>query len=309
MALLASTDVDVPLSQAENFRRFTSGAELNVATGSSRLGLPVDYITALGTDPNGDFLLDKIRHSGIGTEFILRNSSFSTGVYFKDKVASGDPQVLYLRKNSACANLTYEEIVKSCPEFNLSNYSHAHLTGIYPAISDTASSVFDQLITALNAADVYTSFDPNLRPKLWQSQELMIRTTNEAAHRANLVLPGVAEGQVLVGSEDPEKIADFYLENGRRTECVVVKLGSRGAYFKTNAQESGFVDGLKVAQIVSTVGAGDGFAVGMLSGLMSGKTVVQSVQRAVIIGALAVTSEGDSDGYPTAEQLRQYEVE
>ncbi len=57
---------------------------------------------------------------------------------------------------------------------------------------------------------------------------------------------------------------------------------------------------------MDTVGAGDGFAVGLLSGLLQNDSLTQSVRRANAIGSLAVQSTGDNDGYPTEQQLQRY---
>lgn len=131
----------------------------------------------------------------------------------------------------------------------------------------------------------------------------MIVTINEAAKQANYVLPGIEEGKILTGYKNPEDIASYYLDAG--VELVVIKLGEQGAFFKT-AREQGMVEGIKVNQIVDTVGAGDGFAVGLLSGLLQNDSLTQSVMRANAIGSLAVQSPGDNDGYPTEQRLQKY---
>ena len=62
-------------------------------------------------------------------------------------------------------------------------------------------------------------------------------------------------------------MADFYLDRGAR--CVVVKLGAQGAYY-ASAEQRGTVPALPVPRVVDTVGAGDGFAVGVISALLEG---------------------------------------
>ena len=64
--------------------------------------------------------------------------------------------------------------------------------------------------------------------------------------------------------------------------------------------------GFKVAQVVDTVGAGDGFALGLITALMEGKSQRDAVVRANAIGAFAVQAPGDNDGYPTPEQLQAF---
>lgn len=131
----------------------------------------------------------------------------------------------------------------------------------------------------------------------------MVKEINEAAFQADYVLPGLAEGEILTGFKNPRDIASFYLDKG--VELVVIKLGPAGAFYKTAAEE-GTVLGFPVEKVVDTVGAGDGFAVGVISGLLEGLSIHDAVMRGNAIGSLAVQSPGDNDGYPTKEQLNKY---
>jgi len=54
---------------------------------------------------------------------------------------------------------------------------------------------------------------------------------------------------------------------------------------------------------VDTVGAGDGFAVGVISALLEGRTLQQAIRRGNKIGSLAIQVQGDSEGLPTREAL------
>lgn len=60
----------------------------------------------------------------------------------------------------------------------------------------------------------------------------MIRTINDLAKQSQIILPGINEGEILTGSSEPEKIANFYLEQSPLTKIVVVKLGADGAFVK-----------------------------------------------------------------------------
>jgi 2-dehydro-3-deoxygluconokinase len=144
------------------------------------------------------------------------------------------------------------------------------------------------------------SFDPNLRPTLWATPELMREAINDLATRADWVLPGLEEGRFLTGEASPETIARYYRQCGAK--LVVVKLGSAGAYFDGETG-SGYVAGFPVAKVVDTVGAGDGFAVGVISALLDGQSVLDAVQRGTWIGARAVQVLGDSEGLPTRAEL------
>ncbi len=64
-----------------------------------------------------------------------------------------------------------------------------------------------------------------------------------------------------------------------------------------------FVEGHKVEEVVDTVGAGDGFAAGFLSGMLQGHSLNECAVLANCIGAMATMVSGDMEGYPTAEQV------
>jgi 2-dehydro-3-deoxygluconokinase len=84
---------------------------------------------------------------------------------------------------------------------------------------------------------------------------------------------------------------------------VAVKLGPAGAYYD-GEQGRGFIPGFPVAQVVDTVGAGDGFAVGVVSALLEGRGIADAVRRGAWIGARAVQVLGDTEGLPTRAELQ-----
>ncbi|KLI75552.1 MULTISPECIES: sugar kinase [Lacticaseibacillus] len=302
IALFASQDTDQSLKDALNFRKYLAGAEVNVAVGVSRLGHSAQYITRLGEDPFGDFIKDQLRENHVQTDYIDSTPDYWTAFQLKNKVSTGDPDIFYFRRGSAAAHFD----AKTLDRIDFSEVKFAHLSGIFPAISEQALAAFRHLIDLLHEHNIRTTFDPNLRPQLWSSPQKMAATLNELAKEAEIILPGDNEGELLVGSRDPETIADFYLNQSARTQTVVVKVGPKGAYVKNKGEAGYWVKGFKVAQVVDTVGAGDGFALGLITALMEGKSQRDAVVRANAIGAFAVQAPGDNDGYPTPEQLQAF---
>jgi 2-dehydro-3-deoxygluconokinase len=177
---------------------------------------------------------------------------------------------------------------------------HLHATGIFPALSPTTLAAATLSLEVMRAAGASTSFDPNLRPALWDSPQQMRDQINRLAARANWVLPGLEEGRLLTGQDTPEAIAGHYRQAG--ADLVVVKLGPNGAFFD-GIDGRGYVAGARVSKVIDTVGAGDGFAVGLISALLEGKSVPQAVERAAWIGARAVEVRGDTEGLPTRVTL------
>lgn len=296
--LLLVADQPGPLENATGFHKRTAGAETNVAIGLSRLGLKVGWASRLGTDSMGRALLATMRAEGIDCSHVISDPAQRTGFQFKGRVTDGsDPPIEYHRKGSAASHMGPADV----DEAWLRSARHLHATGVFAAISDTSLQAALKSMDVMRAAGRTISFDPNLRPTLWSSTEAMRHWINELAARADWVLPGMEEGLLLTGQATPEGVARFYRERGAK--LVVVKLGQQGAYYDSDAAGTGRVDGFPVAQVVDTVGAGDGFAVGVISALLEGKPVPEAVRRGAWIGARAVQVLGDTEGLPTRAQL------
>lgn len=302
LVLFAAEDEDQSLAQATHFHKYLAGAEVNVAVGATRLGHSVDYLTAVGDGPNGEFITQALAARGIETDHIVVDPAHWTGVMFKQKTSVGDPATFYMRKDSAAANLTASQL----PDLDLTATRVAHLTGIYAGVSATSRETLQALIGRLHQANVPISFDPNLRPALWPDEAGMRQTLNRLAQEATLVLPGLKEGRTLTGEETPEAIAQFYFDQSPRTKAVVIKLGSRGASFHTRVGAHGTVPGFVAERVVDTVGAGDGFALGVLTARLEGLDWAQATARGNAIGALGVQSPSDNDGYPDQAGLKQF---
>ena len=217
----------------------------------------------------------------------------------KGRVSQGDPDIFYFRAGSAASTLSVEDVEK----IRFDEYSHIHLTGILPALSESTRAAVNLMFDKARQAGLLITFDPNLRPQLWPSQDVMIQSINDMASKADIVLPGTAEGKILMGSDDPKKINAFYRNLGAK--AVTTKVGSQGAYV-TTATEEYLVPGFKVDKVIDTVGAGDGFAAGVITALMEGLPLKEAVRRGNAIGAIQVTSRGDNEGLPYPDQLKAF---
>jgi sugar/nucleoside kinase (ribokinase family) len=295
MAMLVA-DQTGDLASVDQFHKRIAGADSNVAIGLARLGFQVAWLSRVGADSLGRFVVQTLEKEGLDCRHVAIDPAHPTGFQFKSRTDDGsDPQVEYFRRGSAASHLSIDSIAPA-----LLRARHLHATGIVPALSDTARAMSFELMSRMREAGRSLSFDPNLRPSLWASEALMISEINRHAALAHWVLPGLGEGRLLSGFDDPADIAAFYLDQG--AEVVVIKLGPDGAYYRTQLDQ-GFVAGVPVSRVVDTVGAGDGFAVGLISALLEGRDVSEAVQRANWIGSRAVQSRGDMEGLPTRQEL------
>jgi 2-dehydro-3-deoxygluconokinase len=286
-----------PLARAAHFVKRAAGAELNVAIGLARLGLRVGWLSRVGRDAFGRFVLETLAAEGIDASAVTVDPAHRTGFYLKSRTLDGsDPEIEYFRAGSAASFLS----VADYPDAYFAGARHVHLSGVAPAISDSSHALALHIATAARARGQRISFDPNLRPRLWRSREEMISRVNALAALAHWVMPGLEEGRVLTGESTAEAIAGFYLARG--AEGVAVKLGAGGAYVRT-ADFRANVPAAPVGQVVDTVGAGDGFAVGFVSALLEGRDASFAAARGNLVGGMAIQAIGDSEGLPTRERL------
>ena len=300
MAMFIATEAG-DLAAAEHFVKRIAGAELNVAIGLARLGLRVGWVSRIGNDSFGRYTLQQLDKEGVDSRQVSVDARYPTGFQLKSKVEDGsDPLVEYFRKGSAASHLSVED-------FNDDYFGaarHLHLSGVAAGISASSLALSRHAAQAMRRMGKTISFDPNLRPVLWSSEREMATQLNALAGFADWVLPGINEGKILTGYDRPEAIADFYLDMG--VKAVIVKTGCEGAWYKTADGEKGQVEAVRTENVVDTVGAGDGFAVGVISALLDGKPLPQAIKRGNKIGSLAIQAIGDSEGLPTRDALGDF---
>lgn len=289
------------LASVGRFGKRIAGADSNVAIGLARLGFRVRWLSRVGDDSLGRFVLASLREEGLDCSRVEVDGSRPTGFQLKSRCDDGsDPVVEYFRSDSAASRLSTALLDPA-----LLQARHLHATGIPPALSASCRALSHALVEGMREAGRSVSFDPNLRPSLWPDRTTMIREINALAVKAHWVLPGLEEGRLLSGQHTPADIAAFYLDQG--VEHVVIKLGDAGAYYRTG-HGAGQVAPVPVAKVVDTVGAGDAFAVGVVSALLEGRPLADAVARGNWCGSRAVQSRGDMEGLPHRHQLQAHEL-
>lgn len=286
-----------PLRYAHQFTRSVGGAESNVAIGMCRLGHSTGWISRLGDDEIGHYILNTIRGEGVDVSHVQMDPHHRNGLYFKELAVMGDPQLIYYRANSAASRLKPTDL----DEGYIKNARMLHVTGITPALSESARETAFAALEIARSAGVTVSFDPNMRYKLWTADEAR-PVLMDMARKADVVLPGLSEGEMLLGFSDAEEVARGFMQLGAR--AVAVKLGSQGALVATD-DEMHHIDPLPVTP-VDTVGAGDAFDAAFLSGYLENRPLAESGRRACIAGALTTLVHGDWEGMASKEKIETF---
>lgn len=296
MVLLAA-DSHGPLRYVRRFERYAAGAESNVAIGLTHLGHSVRWVSRLGDDEFGQYVLQTLRGEGVDVSKVTLDPHAPTGVFFKERRAPGTTRVHYYRSGSAASRLEPGDV-------NPGTFAGArilHVTGITPALSESCRQTVRRAVELARDGGLMISFDANYRPGLWSPDDAR-PVLAELASTADIVFVNQAEAELLTGEDDPERAADRL--TAQRSGTVVVKLGRAGAIAVSDGhrcrQEAGS------HPVVDTVGAGDAFAAGFLSGRLQGRDMPTCLRYANAMGGLATTVSGDTEGTPTAHDVARY---
>ncbi|WP_102347945.1 sugar kinase [Bacillus sp. Marseille-P3661] len=298
MVLFTGGDA-LPLEYVHTFEKQLGGAESNMAIGLKRLGHKVGWFSMLGDDPFGRYVHRTIRGEGVDTTACHYTSDAPQSIFFKEKIAKGLMNIYYYRKGMAASLLAPENL----DEQYIAKAKVLHVTGITPALSTSCQQAVFEAIKIAKKHNLKVVFDPNIRYKLWKDRDVAREVMLKIAEQADVILPGLDEGQFLTGKNTPEEIAHVLISGANKT--VVIKLGSEGSYYQT-ATDSGYVKGFEVDEVIDPVGAGDGFAAGIISGLLDEKTMEETLRLGNAIGAIVVGVRGDMEGLPTKQQVESF---
>lgn len=279
-----------PLRYVHNFQKRMAGAESNVAIGLARLGHSCSWISRVGDDEFGRFLLRELQGEGVDISQVKMDPHAPTGIMFKEIREGSDTRVYYYRSGSAASRMTPEDLEPCFPD----GAKILHITGITPALGECCRNTVMKAVTMAKEQSCTVSFDPNIRLKLW-SREEAAKTLGRLVPYADILLCGQEEGEILFGTDNAQALLDCILNAGVGT--AVVKMGTQGCWI-ASGEERHRVEAFPVSRVVDPIGAGDAFAAGFLAGVLEGGTLLECGRLANAMGAFAVTAAGDFEGLP-----------
>lgn len=238
------------LKDVVGFERVAGGAPANVSAAISKLGGSSGFISKLGKDAFGDYIIEQLDQAGVDTSYVQRTTEANTGLAFVSLKEDGNRDFSFYRNPSADILLTPEEVDKRWFE----NIYGLHFCSVdlIPSPMKEAHRVAIQYATE---AGGLVSFDPNVRLPLWNSEEACRSTIREFLPQAHLVKISDEEIEFITGYSTVEKARQILFQGN--VEIVIYTKGPNGAEVHTKA-ESVEIAGNKV-KVVDTTGAGDAF--------------------------------------------------
>ena len=270
------------------------GAESNVAIGLARLGHAVRWGGRLGADDVGAFALRTLRSEGVDTATVVRDPGRATGILLVEKRVADISRVAYYRAFSAGSAVEVADVRDS---FDASTRV-LHLTGITPALSDSAADATLWAARRARELGVLVSVDVNYRARLWPP-ETASAVLGPIAALADVVFASDGELHLIADGADEAARVRALLGGGVR-EVVVTRGGDGSAVFTATGSAA---SAARRVPVVDTIGAGDAFTAGYLSALLDGLPLAERLDRGAVLGAFAVSASGDWESLPLRSEL------
>jgi 2-dehydro-3-deoxygluconokinase len=277
------------LRQVQTIEKGIGGAELNVAVALARLGHRPRWSGRLGDDEIGYEALTLLRSEGVDTVAADVEDGGRTGLYLKERGATGRVRVSYYRDASPATRVSATDL----DLVTLTDARVVHVTGITAALQPYGADVVGALCAAAVERGRFLSLDINLRRDLLAGRDASA-ILGPALEAASLVVLSDEEAQILFGGGDPNTLLDARSGLPRRPILVV-----HGAWGAVAVDDDGVhrADAFRVVA-QDTVGAGDAFMAGLLSGLLRGYDVQRALRLGNACGACAVSLRGDARSMP-----------
>lgn len=276
-------------NRLQNARRMDvgiGGAESNVLAALARMDRRVAWISSLPRNALGMLVADILRTTGIDLSLVDWREGGRVGTFYVE-YGQGPlaTSVIYDRINS-CISLMEPDAVDWQRALHTRIF---HLTGITPALSQTARALAQETANRVRAAGIPFSFDVNYRSKLWSESEAST-VLPQIAHGAEILCCAERDAQLLWGIQGDTRAVCIALQEIFGARHVGVSVGAEGAYLWSDS-ELHHEDAVPV-HVVDRIGAGDGLAAGLLHGWLGGQ-IVRGLRYGVVLASLAASQYGD----------------
>lgn len=275
-----------------------AGSECNVAIALARLGIPVWFGGAVGNDPAGNAVVHSLKAEGVNLDF-LTTSTHPTGLMMKEWLGlTPEPRVFYYREHTA---MHAWEPPRTLPP-SLDG-ARLHVSGITLMIhSGLRERMLEWLSGWVKANRGGVSLDLNIRWRLGDADKWR-ETLHEVVAYADLIFASRSELLALWGTDHSTDLKTSGLLGDE--QVLVVTDGDRGAWAELGGHPLAQVPAWPISQVADPVGAGDGFAAGVLAGRSRGWSWPDSLTLGSVVGAFAVAHPGDWEGYPYWAEVRE----
>ena len=294
------------------------GGEANVAISLKNFGFDVAFCTALPKNRIGDACVRELKQFGVDTSLIIRNGG-RMGIYYVESGADQRPSiVVYDRSYSAISiakpgDMDWDKV--------FSDADWLHITGITPAISETAMELSFEAVKKAREKGVIISCDFNYRGKLWKYGKSATDVMPELVKYVDYGIANEEDCQKSLGIKVDIKVESEVLDTNKykmlsekvlkifpNLKAIAITL-RESISANINGWSGCMNDGKKfylskkyeIRDIVDRVGGGDAFAAGLIYGLNNYEDKQEALEFAVAASCLKHSIPGDFNRVSVAE--------
>ena len=243
------------------FEACPGGAPCNVLAMLNKLGRKTAFIGKVGEDQFGRLLKGTIDELGIETKGLILDKEIHTTLAFVHTFPDGDREFSFYRKPGADMMLTEEEV-----DYDLIRQSRIFHFGTLSMTDEPVRSATKKALEVAKEAGCLITFDPNLRPPLWNSLDEAKKQMEYGFQYCDMLKISGNEIQVVSGKEDYDE-GICYLQDKYNIPLIFLTMGKDGsrAYYKDiRVERKGFQ-----VKAIETTGAGDTFCGCSIHGLLT----------------------------------------
>ena len=284
------------------FEACPGGAPCNVLAMLNKLGKKTAFIGKVGKDQFGIMLKHTLEQAGINTDHLYMDSEVHTTLALVHTLENGDRDFSFYRNPGADMMLTEDEVdaefLKKGKLFHFGTLSMTH-EGIRKATK--------KALKAAKEAGMMISFDPNLRPPLWDTMENAKEQIRYGMGYCDILKISDNEIQFITGKEDYDEGVKM-LEEEYHIPLILLTMGADGsrAYYKGMRVECGGFS----CDTIETTGAGDTFCGSALSYLvdhgldqLTEENLKEMLTFANAAAAIITTRKGAIRSMPEREEV------
>lgn len=298
-----------PLKDVVSFERVAGGAPANVSAAIAKLGGNAGFISQLGKDAFGDYIIEVLNGAGVNTEHILQTDKAGTGLAFVSLKEDGNRDFSFYRNPSADLLLEESQLEESW----FKDCYGLHFCSVDLVESPMKYTHKKAIEYTLTQGGVI-SFDPNVRLPLWSSEEACKEAILQFLPYAHVIKISDEELEFITGYQTIEE-AKALLFKGN-AQIIIYTKGGDGAEIYTRTGMTS-VEGNKV-EVIDTTGAGDSFIGAFLYkllesdvnaetlGQLSEETLKTYLSFANDYAAYSTLGKGAIGSYATLEEIEDY---
>ncbi len=259
------------------------GDAINEATVMSRLGHKIGLMSLIGDDAVGHFILEHCRSNGIDTLGMKIRKDIDTSINVGLVTPDGE-RTFVTNRNGSLWKMNIDDI-------NLDFITRGKILSFASIFNNPLlnNDAMVKIFKKAKAAGMIICADM-IKPRLGETFD----DVAEALSYVDYFFPNNDEARIMTGEQEIPKVADKILSYG--VGHVIIKIGKQGVYIKTQDGTEMIVPAMKGITAIDTIGAGDNFASGFITGLLEGKSLKECGEYGNVTASIAITSIGATTG-------------